>query len=51
MKGLNATVQKQQPKNEATFTNALSDMNQSYESRKQQSSRSLVPFTGITESK
>uniref|UniRef100_A0A8C9NPG2 Cryptic protein n=1 Tax=Serinus canaria TaxID=9135 RepID=A0A8C9NPG2_SERCA len=48
---LNATAQKQQPKNEGTFTNALSDMNQSYESRKQQDSRSLVPFTGITESK
>ncbi|NXE38127.1 CFC1 protein, partial [Ptilorrhoa leucosticta] len=48
---LNATAQKQQPKNEVTFTNALSDMNQSYESRKQQSSRSFVPFTGITESK
>ncbi|XP_030825302.1 cryptic protein-like [Camarhynchus parvulus] len=51
VKGLNATAQKQQPKNEGTFTNALSDMNQSYESKRQQSSRSLVPFTGITESK
>ncbi|NWU35377.1 CFC1 protein, partial [Hylia prasina] len=51
MKSLNATAQKQQPKNEGTFINALSDMNQSYESRKQQSSRSFVPFTGITESK
>ncbi|NXM44335.1 CFC1 protein, partial [Gymnorhina tibicen] len=51
VKSLNATAQKQQPKNEGTFINALSDMNQSYESRKQQSSRSFVPFTGITESK
>ncbi|NXD03462.1 CFC1 protein, partial [Certhia familiaris] len=51
VKSLNATAQKQQPKNEETFTNALSDMNQSYESRKQLSSRSFVPFTGITESK
>ncbi|XP_005522792.1 PREDICTED: cryptic protein-like [Pseudopodoces humilis] len=51
VKSLNATAQKQQLKNEGTFRNALSDMNQSYESRKQQSSRSFVPFTGITESK
>ncbi|NXI05070.1 CFC1 protein, partial [Pachycephala philippinensis] len=51
VKSLNATAQKQQPKNEGTFVKALSDMNQSYESRKQQSSRSFVPFTGITESK
>ncbi|NXX35468.1 CFC1 protein, partial [Nicator chloris] len=51
VKSLNATAQKQQPKNEGTFTNAFSDMNQSYESRKQQSSGSFVPFTGITESK
>ncbi|NXU09587.1 CFC1 protein, partial [Pardalotus punctatus] len=51
VKSLNATAQKQQPKNEGTFINVLSDMNQSYESRKQQSSRSFVPFTGITESK
>ncbi|NXS27074.1 CFC1 protein, partial [Pomatostomus ruficeps] len=51
VESLNATAQKQQPKNEETFVNALSDMNQSYESRKQQSSGSLVPFTGITESK
>ncbi|NWH32866.1 CFC1 protein, partial [Chloropsis hardwickii] len=52
VKSLNATAQKQQPKNsEGTLINALSDMNQSYESRKQQSSRSFVPFTGITESK
>ncbi|XP_017941398.1 cryptic protein isoform X1 [Manacus vitellinus] len=51
VKSLNATAQKQQPKNEGIFINALNDMNQSYESRKQQSSRSLVPFTGITESK
>ncbi|KFV46681.1 Cryptic protein, partial [Tyto alba] len=50
VKGLNATAQKQQPKNEGTIMNAHSDMNQSYESRKQ-NSRSLVPFTGITESK
>uniref|UniRef100_A0A663MUL2 EGF-like domain-containing protein n=1 Tax=Athene cunicularia TaxID=194338 RepID=A0A663MUL2_ATHCN len=47
----NATAQKQQPENEGTIINALSDMNQSYESRKQQNSRALVPFTGITESK
>ncbi|NWW74031.1 CFC1 protein, partial [Climacteris rufus] len=51
VEGFNATGQKQQPKNEGTFINALSDINHSYESRKQQSSRSLVPFTGITESK
>ncbi|XP_009988289.1 PREDICTED: cryptic protein-like [Tauraco erythrolophus] len=51
VRSLNATAQKQQPKNEGTIINALSDMNQSYESRKQQNSRSLVPFTGITESK
>ncbi|XP_023800800.1 cryptic protein-like [Cyanistes caeruleus] len=51
VKSLNATAQKQQLKNEGTFISALSDMNQSYESRKQQSSRSFVPFTGITESK
>ncbi|KAF1479545.1 Cryptic protein, partial [Eudyptes chrysocome] len=51
VKSLNATAQKQQPKNEGTIINALSDMNQSYESRKQQNSRALVPFTGITESK
>lgn len=51
VKSLNATAQKQQLKNEGTFMNALSDMNQSYESRKQQSSRSFVPFTGITESR
>ncbi|NXK00390.1 CFC1 protein, partial [Corythaixoides concolor] len=52
VKSFNATAQKQQPKNEGTIiVNALSDMNQSYESRKQQNSRSLVPFTGITESK
>ncbi|NXY08881.1 CFC1 protein, partial [Pteruthius melanotis] len=50
VKSLNVTAQKQQPKNEGTLINALSDMNQSYESRKQQSSRSFVPFTGITES-
>ncbi|KFV66145.1 Cryptic protein, partial [Dryobates pubescens] len=51
VKSLNATAQKQQPKNEGTITNALSDMNQSYESGKQQNSRASVPFTGITESK
>ncbi|KAM7024211.1 cryptic protein-like [Acridotheres tristis] len=52
MRSLNATVQKQQPKNDGTSSiNVLSDMNQSYESRKQQSSKSFVPFTGITESK
>ncbi|NWT53524.1 CFC1 protein, partial [Erythrocercus mccallii] len=51
VKSLNATAQKQQPKNEGTFINELSDKNHSYESRKQQSSRSFVPFTGITESK
>uniref|UniRef100_A0A8C0F4X7 Cryptic/Cripto CFC domain-containing protein n=1 Tax=Bubo bubo TaxID=30461 RepID=A0A8C0F4X7_BUBBB len=50
VKSLNATAQKQQPKNEGTIINALSDMNQSYESRKQENSRALVPFTGITES-
>ncbi|NXO76526.1 CFC1 protein, partial [Sitta europaea] len=51
VKSLNTTTQKQQPKNEGTSINELSDMNQSYESRKQQSSKSFVPFTGITESK
>ncbi|KFP77411.1 Cryptic protein, partial [Acanthisitta chloris] len=51
VKSLNATAQKQHPKNQGTFISALNDMNQSYESRKQHSSRSLVPFTGITESK
>lgn len=51
VKSLNATAQKQQPKNEGTIINALSDMNQSYESRKQQNSRASVPFTGITESR
>ncbi|KAM9262007.1 cryptic protein-like [Morus bassanus] len=51
VRSLNATAQKQQTKNEGTIINALSDMNQSYESRKQQNSRALVPFTGITESK
>ncbi|CAN0323165.1 unnamed protein product [Bubo scandiacus] len=51
VKSLNATAQKQQPKNEGTIINAVSDMNQSYESRKQENSRALVPFTGITESK
>ncbi|KAL2294606.1 hypothetical protein Nmel_008349, partial [Mimus melanotis] len=50
VRSLNATVQKQQPKNEGTSINVLSDMNQSYENRKL-SSRSFVPFTGITESK
>ncbi|XP_032062198.1 cryptic protein-like [Aythya fuligula] len=51
VKNLNVTAQKLQPKNEGTIINALSDTNQSYESRKQQNSRSFVPFTGITESK
>ncbi|NWY67121.1 CFC1 protein, partial [Erithacus rubecula] len=51
VESLNATAQKQQPKNEGTFISVLSDMNQSYESKQQQSSRSFVPFTGITESK
>ncbi|KAM9168296.1 cryptic protein-like [Mergus octosetaceus] len=51
VKSLNVTAQKLQPKNEGTIINALSDMNQSYDSRKQQNSRSFVPFTGITESK
>ncbi|XP_009876372.1 PREDICTED: teratocarcinoma-derived growth factor 1 [Apaloderma vittatum] len=51
VKSLNATAQKQQPENEGAIINALSDMNQSYESRKEQNSRVLVPFTGITESK
>ncbi|XP_068784017.1 cryptic protein isoform X1 [Struthio camelus] len=51
VENINATAQKQQPKNERTVINTLSDMNQSYESRKQQHSRTLVPFTGITESK
>ncbi|NXA53910.1 CFC1 protein, partial [Nothocercus julius] len=50
VESVNATAQKQQPKNEGTVINTLSDMNQSYESRKQHS-RTFVPFTGITESK
>ncbi|NXW61104.1 CFC1 protein, partial [Eurystomus gularis] len=51
VRSLNGTAQKQQLKNEGTLLNALSDMNQSYESRKQQNSWASVPFTGITESK
>uniref|UniRef100_A0A8C7EC77 Cryptic protein-like n=1 Tax=Nothoprocta perdicaria TaxID=30464 RepID=A0A8C7EC77_NOTPE len=51
VENVNATAQKQQPKNEGTVINTLSDMNQSYEGRKQQHSRTFVPFTGITESK
>ncbi|KGL74506.1 Cryptic protein, partial [Tinamus guttatus] len=51
VENVNATAQKQQPKNEETVINTLSDMNQSYESRKQQHSRTFVPFPGITESK
>ncbi|XP_057282453.1 cryptic protein-like isoform X1 [Pezoporus wallicus] len=51
VKSLNATAEKQQPKNEGTTINSFSDMNQSYESRKEQNSLAVVPFTGITESK
>ncbi|XP_061875129.1 LOW QUALITY PROTEIN: cryptic protein [Colius striatus] len=51
VKSFNITAQKLQLKNEGAIVNALSDMNQSYESRKQQDSRAVVPFTGITESK
>ncbi|NWQ81311.1 CFC1 protein, partial [Columbina picui] len=51
VRSLNTTAQKLQLKNEGSIINVLSDMNQSYESRKQQNSRALVPFTGITESK
>ncbi|NXX22166.1 CFC1 protein, partial [Podargus strigoides] len=51
VESLNATAQKQHPKNQGTIINALSDMNQSYEGRKHQNSRAVVPFTGITESK
>ncbi|NXY88056.1 CFC1 protein, partial [Alcedo cyanopectus] len=50
VKSLNGTALKHQPKNDGTLISALSDMNQSYESRKQ-NSRASVPFTGITESK
>ncbi|XP_053910563.1 cryptic protein isoform X1 [Cuculus canorus] len=51
LKNVNVTAKKPQPKNEGTVINALSDMNQSYESRKLQNSGAFVPFTGITESK
>ncbi|NXO05481.1 CFC1 protein, partial [Rhinopomastus cyanomelas] len=51
VKSFNVSALKQQPKSEGTTINSLSDMNQSYGSRKQQNSRALVPFTGITESK
>ncbi|NXJ65016.1 CFC1 protein, partial [Rostratula benghalensis] len=51
VKSLNTTAQKQQHRNEETTLNTLSDVYQSYEKRKQQNSRALVPFTGITESK
>ncbi|NXP09083.1 CFC1 protein, partial [Thinocorus orbignyianus] len=51
VKSLNVTEQKQQPKNDETILNTLSDMYHIYENRKQQNSRALVPFTGITESK
>ncbi|XP_069736588.1 cryptic protein-like [Phaenicophaeus curvirostris] len=51
LNNVNVTAQKQHPKNEGSIINALNDMNQSYESRKQQNSRAFVPFTGITESK
>ncbi|NWH76017.1 CFC1 protein, partial [Piaya cayana] len=51
LKNVNITAQKQHPKNEGSIINILNDMNQSYESRKQQNSGAFVPFTGITESK
>ncbi|XP_046761161.1 cryptic protein isoform X1 [Gallus gallus] len=51
VKNFNDTAQKQSPKNSVTIIDAFSDMNQSYQSRKQQNSREFVPFTGITESK
>ncbi|XP_031464047.1 cryptic protein [Phasianus colchicus] len=51
VKNLSITAQKQLPKNSVTIIDAFSDMNQSYQSRKQQDSREFVPFTGITESK
>ncbi|OXB61428.1 hypothetical protein ASZ78_004460 [Callipepla squamata] len=51
VKTLNITAQKIQPKNSVTIIDGFSDMNRSYQSRKQQSSREFVPFTGITESK
>ncbi|POI25296.1 hypothetical protein CIB84_010955, partial [Bambusicola thoracicus] len=51
VKNLNVTGQKQLPKNSVTIIDVFSDMNQSYQSRKQQNSREFVPFTGITESR
>jgi len=51
VKNFNDTAQKQSPKNSVTIIDAFSDMNQSYQSRKQQNSREFVPFTGITESR
>nr|XP_048706426.1 cryptic protein-like [Caretta caretta] len=48
---VHATAQKQQPKNQGTTLNMFNDMNRSDESSKQQSSRTFVPFTGLTDSK
>ncbi|EMP39325.1 Cryptic protein, partial [Chelonia mydas] len=47
---VHATAQKQQPKNQGTTLNMFNDMNRSDESSKQQSSRTFVPFTGLTDS-
>ncbi|NXP49852.1 CFC1 protein, partial [Heliornis fulica] len=47
----NVTAQKQQSKKEETIISGLNYMNRSYEDTKEQHSRVLVPFTGITESK
>uniref|UniRef100_A0A674JZV4 EGF-like domain-containing protein n=1 Tax=Terrapene triunguis TaxID=2587831 RepID=A0A674JZV4_9SAUR len=48
---VHATAQKQQPKNQGTTLHMFNDMNRSDESSKQQSSRTFVPFTGLTDSK
>ncbi|TFK15582.1 GRB2-associated-binding protein 3 [Platysternon megacephalum] len=48
---VHATAQKQQPKNQGTTLIMFNDMNRSDESSKQQSSRTFVPFTGLTDSK
>nr|XP_010305003.1 PREDICTED: cryptic protein-like [Balearica regulorum gibbericeps] len=51
VESFNATAQKQQPRKEDAIINFLNYLNQSYEDGRQQHTRVLVPFTGITESK
>ncbi|XP_044302117.1 cryptic protein-like [Varanus komodoensis] len=46
-----ATAQKHHIKDQTTTLNAFSEMNQSYESRKQMNSRLVVPFPGLTQSR